>query len=157
MKIITSPHLTDLQKESVYKLWNDEYPQKLQYNHISEFEKYLNCLNDLRHYLLFDNKENIIAWAATFIRKDEKHFALIVNSIMHGYGYGTVILNQIKKDEHYLTGWMIDHNRDLKSNGEPYCSPLGFYLKNDFRVLKSTRLKNEKISAVKIVWKNIRL
>lgn len=153
MKIINSAFLTDSQKESAYNLWNDEYPQNLQYKNISEFDAYLNELLEKKYYLLITEQEIVVAWAATFKRDNEKWFAIIINSAIHGKGYGTLILNEIKKEEQQLMGWVIDHEQDLKANGNKYRSPLTFYTKNNFNILPSSRIESEKISAVKIVWK----
>jgi hypothetical protein len=152
MHIITTTYLTDSQKESAYNLWNNEYPRNLQYKHITEFEEYLNVLSEKKHYLLINEQDVIVAWALTFIRNAEKWFAIIINSKIHGKGFGTMILNEIKKDEPQLSGWVIDHERDSKANGQRYRSPLIFYRKNHFDILPDCRLESETISAVKIVW-----
>jgi hypothetical protein len=153
MQIISTTYLTDSQKESAYNLWNNEYPQNLQYKNITEFDAYLNGLFEKKHYLLINEQEIIAAWALTFIRNAEKWFAVIINSEIHGKGYGTMILDEIKKDETQLSGWVIDHERDAKANGQKYRSPLIFYKKIHFDILPDCRLESETISAVKIVWK----
>jgi hypothetical protein len=71
---------------------------------------------------------------------------------MHGNGYGSTILKQMKEKETCLAGWVIDGTNYIKADGQPYHSPLGFYLKNQFSILKDSRLETEKISAVKIIW-----
>ena len=152
MKIITSTFLTDFQKECAYILWNNEYPQNLQYKSIIEFDEYLNGLQEIKHYLLINNKEVIVAWAATFKRNNEIWFAIIIDSTVHGKGYGTAILNEIKKEEKHLVGWVIDHERDSKVNGDKYRSPMAFYTKNQFNILYDSRIESPTISAVKIVW-----
>ena len=152
MKIITSTFLSDFQKQCAYNLWNNEYPRTLQYKTIIEFDEYLNGLQEIKHYLLI-NKEGIIAaWAATFKRNNEKWFAIIINSEIHGKGHGTAILDEIKKEEQHLVGWVIDHERDSKVNGDKYRSPLAFYTKNQFNILPNSRIESSTISAVKIVW-----
>ncbi|MFC0512813.1 N-acetyltransferase [Mucilaginibacter angelicae] len=152
MKIITSTFLTDFQKECAYNLWNNEYPQNLRYNTITEFDDYLNGLQEKKYYLLIDDEGIIAAWAATFERNNEKWFAIIINSAIHGKGHGTAILNEIKKEEQHLVGWVIDHERDSKVNGDKYRSPLTFYIKNQFNILPDSRIESATISAVKIVW-----
>ena len=46
-----------------------------------------------------------------------------------------------------------DGDAQLQQNGQPYLSPLTFYINNGFTALPHARLENEKISAVKIEWK----
>lgn len=154
MKIVSKSDLSIQQKETVCQLWNAEYPEKLAYNSISEFENYLNKLSDVTHYLLQDELDEIQGWAITFTRENEKWFAIIVNSKIQNKGFGTQLLNHLKTIESKLSGWVIDHNNDSKLNGATYVSPLPFYLKNRFTVCNEIRIESEKISAVKIVWEN---
>jgi hypothetical protein len=51
MRIIETPYLTSKQIEVIYKLWNQEYPEKLTYKTLADFDSYLNTLNDINHYL----------------------------------------------------------------------------------------------------------
>ena len=57
-----------------------------------------------------------------------------------------------KEKENSLNAWVIDHNRDLKANGDAYRSPLEFYLKNGFKLLSDIRLELTNISAVQVNW-----
>ena len=60
----------------------------------------------------------------------------------------------LKENEEMLCGWVIDHHDDRKINGELYLSPLNFYLKQGFDILKEQRLELPTSSAVKISWRN---
>ncbi|MFD1753891.1 N-acetyltransferase [Rufibacter sediminis] len=135
-----------------HRLWNQEYPEKLCYHEMEEFESYLSGVQAQRHFLLVDEVEEVHGWGVTFEREVEKWFAIILDNKLHGLGYGALLLKQLQEKEDSLCGWVIDHARDLKRNGETYSSPLAFYLKNGFRVLPGVRLETEKISAVKVEW-----
>lgn len=101
------------------------------------------------------NKENLIlGWALKFERENEKWFAIILSEIIKGKGLGRKMLNELKKEEQVLNGWVIDHNNDKKKNGQLYVSPLKFYEKCDFEIIVNERLELDKISAVKIKWSN---
>lgn len=152
MRIIRQTELKDKQKEEILKLWNNEYPEKLAYNSIADFENYLNKLTKQNLYLLVDENGKINGWATTFIRENEKWFAIIISEKLHGKCFGTKMLNELKSDENVLNGWVIDHNFDIKINGNFYQSPLNFYLKIEFEILNKTRLELEIMSAVKIKW-----
>lgn len=152
MKIIRQTKLNDKQKAKISELWNNEYPEKLAYNSVADFDNYLNKLTEQNHYLLLDKNEEINGWAITFIRENEKWFAIILSEKLHGKGFGSKMLNELKNDENTLNGWVIDHNSDKKISGDFYQSPLKFYLKNGFKTLKETRLELEIMSAVKIKW-----
>lgn len=152
MKIVKQTELNLKQKEEIFELWNDEYPEKLAYQTIVDFENYLSKLTEQSHYLLLNEHEETKGWATTFKRENEKWFAIIISEKLHGKGLGTKMLNALKTDENTLNGWVIDHNSDKKLNGNSYQSPLEFYTKNGFETLIETRLELEIMSAVKIKW-----
>ncbi len=78
---------------------------------------------------------------------------MILDARIQGKGFGRQLLNMAKEKEAKLNAWVVDHDRNLKKNGEIYRSPLDFYLKNGFEKLAESRLESDKISAVKIHWK----
>lgn len=102
------------------------------------------------HKMLTDEKSTIGGWAFSFGSDNERWFAIILFEKMQGQGLGRKMLDKLKQSENNLNGWVIDHNNDKKKNGKPYNSPLGFYQKCDFKILKKERLELDKISAVKI-------
>lgn len=153
MKIIETQFLSLEQKDSLMQLWNNEYPAKLNLKNIVDFELYLNGLSETKHYLLFDDSDEIQGWTFTFLREDEKWFAIILNSEIHGEGFGSLLMNEIKKNNTSLNGWVIDQENEIKHNATFYKSPLQFYIKNDFIICSEIRIENEKLSAVKINWK----
>ncbi|WP_445432525.1 GNAT family N-acetyltransferase [Chryseobacterium indoltheticum] len=153
MKITNTHQLNQEQKEQILQLWNNEYPEKLAYKSIDGFENYLEKLNEVNHFLLMNDDEKIQGWAITFEREGDTWFAIILSENLHGKGWGTKVLNELKQNKKALNGWVIDHSNDKKRNGSFYKSPLEFYLKNGFEVLSDTRLELEIMSAVKIKWK----
>jgi len=153
MKITNTHQLNQEQKEQILQLWNNEYPEKLAYKSIDGFENYLEKLNEVNHFLLMNDDEKIQGWAITFEREGDTWFAIILSENLHGKGWGTKVLNELKQNKKALNGWVIDHSDDKKRNGSFYKSPLEFYLKNGFEVLSDTRLELEIMSAVKIRWK----
>ncbi len=152
MKITKTENLSADQKQNIVRLWNAEYPAKLQHSGIESFDEYLSTKADLQHYLLTDENETIKGWLATFIRDEEKWFALLVDVTEQKKGYGTMLLDKVKEFENELNGWVMDHEKDVKASGEIYLSPLRFYLKNEFEILNEIRLETEIMSAVKIKW-----
>lgn len=155
MNIRLVRNMTSAEQNTIHRLWNQEYPKQLQHQDLAEFQNYLNGLSDLQHFLLYNESKEVVGWALQFTRTEEVWFAVILNSTVHGKGYGTRLLNELKKTAQVLNGWVIDHNKDLREDGKSYNSPLDFYLKNDFKVLADTRLESEKISVVKIQWKAV--
>ena len=152
MEIIAHNKLSTEQTAKVLALWNNEYPESLIHRSINGFENYLSTQDDPCHYLLLDDKQELLAHAVTFTRDLEKWFSLMVNEAYHHQRMGTIMLNAIKLRNPKLNGWVIDHEKSTKQNGTAYKTPLPFYLKNDFTVIPGVRLENEVISAVKIVW-----
>jgi hypothetical protein len=70
MKVITEKILSTEQKVNICQLWNNEYPEKLSYEKISDFENYLDNLTETKHYLLVNENQNINGWAFTFLREN---------------------------------------------------------------------------------------
>lgn len=137
--------------KQLMELWNNEYPNTLEYSHISEFQIYLQKLGDQHHYLLGEGK-NIYGWCFTFDRDDERYFAIIVSRAQQGYGWGKKLLEKAKSDSESLTGWVIDGDTYIRVDGTSYISPLKFYRKQGFKLYPDERLEIHSISAVKIRW-----
>ena len=154
MEFKTCSFLSDSEKLEILELWNNEYPEKLAYKSKDEFDQYLKNLAEQSHILLIDTDKKIKGWYVDFNRDNKKWFALILNSNIQGRGFGTKILGLAKQKENELYGWVIDHNRYKKKNGTFYNSPLNFYLKNGFEKITEDRFELDKITAVKIRWKN---
>ncbi|CAM4339886.1 GNAT family N-acetyltransferase [Gillisia limnaea] len=151
-KITETIYLDEKTKNELLNLWNTEYPEKLSYNDLGEFDDYLQRLTNLKHLLLKSEENIIYGWAFSFERENEKWFAIILSEKVQGQGLGRKMLDKIKQSEYVLNGWVIDHDKEKKKNGRTYTSPLSFYKKCDFEILKKERLELDKISAVKIKW-----
>ena len=151
-EIIQTTELNEQVKQQVLDLWNSEYPEKLAYNSLTEFDIYLLNLTNLKHFLLTNETNYIFGWAFTFDRDSEKWFAIILSEKIKGKGYGRKMLEKLKQEEPILNGWAIDHNNYMKKNGLIYVSPLKFYEKCGFEIQTDIRLELDTISAVKIKW-----
>ena len=145
--------LNQIHKDYLFKIWNNEYPINLAFKNLQEVDNYLNSLIEAKHFFVVDNNNQMQAWAVIIERDYEKWFAIIVDSELHQIGLGSKILNRLKTFSSELNGWVIDHENDNKANGEPYRSPLAFYLKNEFTLIPENRLELDFISAVKINWR----
>jgi hypothetical protein len=152
MKIITTSTLSDHQKQVVLNIWNTEYPVNLQMPGMDEFDNFLNTLISPKHYLMVDNNDVIIGWGNKYYIGEVTCFFIMISGEIHGKGYGTILLNELKKGEKQLFGWAIDHNNDIKADGRPYPSPINFYIKNNFTINTEMRLEDEQLSAVNILW-----
>ncbi len=153
MNLIRTSFLELEEKQAVLKLWNQEYPKNLRYSTVEEFNNYLTGLENLRHVLVKDDRHTILGWYSDFKRENEVWFAMILDTSIQGKGIGTRLIKKAKKTHEILNAWVIDHSDYRKNDDSIYNSPLKFYLKNDFEIIKETRLKLPKISAVKITWK----
>ena len=152
IEITQTSELNEQAKRQVFDLWNTEYPEKLAYNSLTEFDNYLKSLAKLKHFLLVNYANVISGWAFTFDRDNERWFAIILSEKIKGRGYGRKMLEKLKQVEPILNGWVIDHNNDKKKDGLIYVSPLKFYEKCEFEIQDDMRLELDKISAVKIKW-----
>ena len=146
--------LSHSQKLALLNIWNQEYPRQLGYENLMGFEKYLLKLKDAQHLLLVDQQKRIKGWLALFTREEARWFLMLLQSEYQGMGLGTRLLHEAKTLSPELNGWVIDHARDIKANGDPYISPLPFYQKNGFTLIPEIRIETEQISCVKIQWKS---
>ncbi|MCZ4408866.1 GNAT family N-acetyltransferase [Cryomorphaceae bacterium 1068] len=153
MTLQTHTELNSAQKKKLMQLWNTEYPAGLNYLTLDHFDGYLDKLEDVAHFLLTDKEGLIKGWYFDFRRDGEKWFGLIINSSLHGQGFGKALLDRAKSIEKELSGWVIDSEAKLRKEGQPYRSPLEFYQKNGFEVLENVRLELPRISAVKVRWR----
>ncbi|MEP7265799.1 MAG: hypothetical protein ABI772_14940, partial [Bacteroidota bacterium] len=104
------------------------------------------------HYLIEDDLQNVIAWAVDFEKENEVRFSIIIRSDKKGNGFGSFLVEKLKMENKEFYGWVIDHNNDIRINGEYYITPIPFYLKHGFSILNDCRIDTEIISAVKIKW-----
>lgn len=152
MRIEKSTSLSNSQKGTVIQIWNSEYPVQLMYQSLNDFDKYLDELIDQHHYLLISEATKTPGWAMTFMRDNERWFAIIVSGKEQKKGLGKLLLDALKEDHDELNGWVIDHNKYVKEDGSIYHSPTSFYTKNGFRLKPDSSIDNDKISAVKVCW-----
>jgi GNAT superfamily N-acetyltransferase len=147
MNIILTKRLSASQFSQINQLWNDEYPLKLK----DRFPLLLEGVTNFTHYIIEDDFV-VQAWAVAFEKDSELRFSIIVSVAQQGAGFGTALVDALKADFAVLFGWVIDHNEDIKSNGTFYLTPMPFYLKQGFTLLKDIRIDTEMIRAVKIQW-----
>lgn len=152
MNILYTTKINKSQKTELFELWNAEYPVNLAHGSLQDFDKYLDGVSNHKHFLLCNEAGAIQGWHFQFTRDDETWFGMIISSKLQGQGWGSKLLNKGKKTVNKLAGWVVDHADYLKANGEPYISPLGFYLKNDFEIVPDAKPAGDKLSAVKVIW-----
>jgi RimJ/RimL family protein N-acetyltransferase len=148
MEINKTKYINNDQFQQINQMWNEEYPIKLK----DRFELLLEGVEKYNHYLI-EQENKVLAWAVEFEKENETRFSIIVKNEHKGQGFGKLLINRLKRDLGEFYGWVIDHNNDLKQNGEIYNTPIEFYLKNGFEILCEERIDSEMIKAVKI--KNI--
>lgn len=149
MNIVKTKTLTAHQASCINRMWNEEYPLKLK----DRFPLLLEGVVNYNHYVMEDEKGNVVAWAVEFERDGELRFSIIVTTTQIGKGIGALLLERLKAENNEFYGWVIDHNDDVKSNGEQYQTPIPFYLKHGFEILHDVRIDTKMIRAVKVKWK----
>lgn len=148
VKTLSPDHKTRLRA-----LWNREYPKQLSFETIADLDDYLNELQDAEHYFLFVDGREIAGWLFLFTRDRNRWFGLIVDTAVQGKGYGSQMMHHAMARHEELHGWVVDHNDYKKGNGLPYPPPIGFYNRLGFKTLPESRIANERMNAVHIVWK----
>ena len=77
---------------------------------------------------------------------------MIIDSGMQGQKIGTSLLSKAKSEYPELYGWVVDHSKYKRVNGYIYRSPIDFYLKNGFQIIKNSRHEEDDLSVIKIYW-----
>src|SRR5690606_4011077 len=111
MEIHITKTLSQTQFDQIIKLWNAEYPIKLQ----NRFELLLIDVQNYNHYLIEENNQ-ILAWAVAFDKENETRFSIIVKDEHKGKELGTLLIEKLKFELGEFYGWVIDHDNDLKAN-----------------------------------------
>ena len=145
--------LNDSIEIALFNLWNNEYPVNLNYPSLEKFDKYLSGLEDVTHTFILDENIKIFGWYFDFIREEEKWFGLILDSAIHGKGYGAKMMERAMARNTELNGWVIENDDYLLKNGAKYKSPLGFYEKLGFSKIEGVKLKTSSFEAVKMKWR----
>ena len=144
MEIIRTEYLTPKQLEEIDILWNAAYPRQLK----GRLDLLLKDNSKTFHFYRLDESGKINAWSVLFEKEQDLRFSILVSREHQKKGLGSALLTEMKKEGLAFSGWVIDHDEDLLSDGRNYLSPLNFYLKNGFSIDVSHRLNNEMIKAV---------
>lgn len=148
MPITKTKILSQIQNEQINALWDSEFPKKLN----GRYPLLLKDATSFDHYIIEDDAQKIIAWGGVFEKDQQIRFSLIVAANQQRNGLGGLLIERLKTDYQEFYGWVIDHNDDLKTNGEHYLSPLPFYHKHGFEILNDQRIDSPMIKAVLIKW-----
>jgi len=145
--------LTDRIKLALFHLWNNEYPVNLSYPSVKEFEMYLSSLKEVKHTFLIDEHVKICGWYFDFIRDRERWFGLILDSSIHGRGYGVKMMNYAKSNNLELNGWVIERENLFTRSGKKYKSPMQFYATLGFEKIPIKRMLRSNLEARQINWR----
>lgn len=144
MNIHQTEFLSAKQFSEINALWNEEYPLKLKDRLALLLEDNATTI----HFYILDKFEQVIAWSVLFEKEQDLRFSILVSRKHQKQGLGSALLTEMKNEDLAFSGWVIDHDLDLRSDGSNYMSPLSFYLKNGFSIDESCCLNNEMIEAV---------
>ncbi|NLR91152.1 GNAT family N-acetyltransferase [Flammeovirga agarivorans] len=145
-----SEQLNPFEINDLFQLWNSVYPMQLAYKDLDCIREYLTALHHKKHILVKTPTNKVIGWFFSFERDGERWFAILINNEYKRKGLGSDLIKLAKKQFAPLNGWVIDHERYYRLDGEKYVSPLAFYLRHGFRIATDVRLEIPTLSAVKI-------
>jgi GNAT superfamily N-acetyltransferase len=154
MEIEISKTISNSDQSKIYHIWNVVYPTQVAFIKKNDFEAYLEKAGYKTHYIIRGNNYSVSGWLMTFNRDDERYFVLLVNENMQGNGIGTALINEMKKIENKIAGWIVESDSYFKSDGSLYHSPMSFYKNLGFTMTNEINNKND-FSTTKIIWKRI--
>lgn len=150
MKIVYSDSLSLGDKDFILKLWNNEYPSSIQHKDMKSLDAYLNTLVSPKHYFLIAAKKTV-GWYCDFDRDNARWFAMIIDRAMQGNGAGTKLIENAKKINTELNGWVVQDDSLIRKDGSVYPSPISFYKRRGFEITDKT-WETEALKTVKIKW-----
>lgn len=150
MNVETKKTLSLSEKDQIHELWNQEYPVNLN----NRFALLLDDATFVEHFLIKD-LDQVLAWAVLFEKDEEKRFSIIVSPTRQGKGLGKQLIHALQRTHADFYGWVIDRDDFEKLDGSKYISPLAFYQKLNFQVLREQRIETELLSAVKIYYSGL--
>lgn len=153
MEFIHTSHLNAEECIALKELWNTEYPSCIQHKTITDFNAYLNTLQNVHHTLVKVNGE-VLGWYADFIRDNERWFLMLLNTKIQGKGIGKSLIKTASKNHKILNGWVVTDNNYPKHDGTLYKSPLGFYKKLGGIAFEEITLNSAVLKAIKIQLKS---
>jgi predicted GNAT family N-acyltransferase len=112
MKVVRIENLSLEEKKVLMHLRNNVFPVQFGHAVFEEFDLYLDSLIEVKHYLLKDENQ-IGGWAFTFFRDHEVWFSIMINNQIQGKGNGTKLIEELKRNNFNLNGWVIDHENDI--------------------------------------------
>lgn len=145
-------HLSPEETNNLFALWNAAYPALIAFENAESFQRYLDGLVGIKHYLLKAPAGPVQGWAFSFDRENERWFAILLSTGLQGRGYGKMLIDCLKQEERKLTAWVVEGNHYVKKDGSTYSSPLSFYLKNGFNVFSGEKSTGTILDTVKIRW-----
>lgn len=150
MKIVYSDCLSLADKDFSLKLWNNEYPSSIQHKDMKSLEAYLNELVSAKHYFLIAAQKKV-GWYCDFHRDNDRWFAMIIEREMQGKGAGTKLVENAKKINTSLKGWVAQDDSLTRNDGSISPSPISFYKPSGFEITDKT-WETEALKTVKIKW-----
>ncbi len=144
--------LSPKEVRELFDLWHAEYPTVVHYADLASFEKYLTTLENLQHRF-YKKDGQIIGWYLSFVREGNPWFGMIIDRNWQGKGLGSKFIRKVQEEQDEMHGWAVPVNHYMKSDGEPYKSPLDFYRKNGFTIYEEDMLLVKEFERVKIIWK----
>lgn len=144
--MISRIRLSDKHHAQINALWNEEYPTTL----VGRFPMLLEDTLLFKHFIILNEEENVMAWAAYFQKDEEIRFSILVGRSHQGKGYGKQLINAMKNELPKFYAWVIDKEHFIRKDGKTYTSPLSFYLNLGFEILPDQRIDNDMINAVKV-------
>ncbi|MEQ9188430.1 MAG: GNAT family N-acetyltransferase [Cryomorphaceae bacterium] len=152
MRIDQATRLQETDSLSIYSIWNAVYPDFLAHATIDGLEAYLTSLLNPSHFLLRD-EGSLKGWLCTFDRNGERWFVMIIHPSAQKRGFGTSLISKAMALENTLSGWVVEHNNYLLSDGSVYVSPLPFYSNLGFQMTQN-RFDDGRLKAVQVRWEN---
>lgn len=151
MKLKSIESLSTQQKEEIFSIWQQVYPEPVTFVDHEAFEVWLReTCKKSRHWVLSD-ESGLCGWLCTFDRDHKRWFTILVASDKQRSGLGRKLIQTLMENEPEVYGWMIPDDSYKKVTGDVYQSPWSFYQKMGFQQT-GVRWKTEEMVTHQIYW-----
>ncbi len=86
MRLLQTFTLSADHHQQIRQLWNREYPERLKHDTDTSFAEYLQPLDNPRHMLLINDRDEVQGWLFVFERSGQDWFSMISRSYPARYG-----------------------------------------------------------------------
>lgn len=147
--------LNEADRNNIFELWNTLYPSQVTFSTYQDFESFLEASKKQLNVVHRNDQGILSGWLMVFERDNKRNFVMLISENHQAKGVGRLLVDEMKKREDQVQGWIVTDSTYVRSDGRLYKSPLGFYKKLGFSITNDQWTKKD-LRSTKIIWSKSR-